>query len=68
MFKIFKNENPKWVDEVQRKREYRLNKVKKEWIEFHKLHKGKLDEEDTKGDSQPAAQQHHHGRKRGTVS
>lgn len=51
LFGIFAKENQKWVDEVVRKRNDKLNKIKKEWIELNKLHKNKIFEDDFGGES-----------------
>ena len=46
LFKIFENENKKWVEDQQNQKKQKLAKIKRDWVEFSKLHKDMLDDDD----------------------
>ena len=39
LFKIFENENKKWVEDQQNQKKHKLAKRKREWVEMAKLQK-----------------------------
>lgn len=46
LFKIFENENKKWVEDQQNQKKQKLAKRKKEWIEMAKIQKDMMDDDD----------------------
>lgn len=46
LFRIFEKENPKWVEDQLNKKNSKLNKIKKDWIEFSKLHQDSMEDDD----------------------
>jgi hypothetical protein len=58
LFAIFEKENAKWCDSIVKERERKKNTIMREWIEFHKLHKNRLQEDEFGGESsKPAGEQ-----------
>jgi hypothetical protein len=46
LYGIFKKENPKWHEKQEKIREKKYEREKKKWIEYAKLHRDSVEEED----------------------
>lgn len=46
MFNIFKKENAAWADEIVRRKEEKLSRIKREWIENYRQNRIVINEED----------------------
>lgn len=46
LYSVFEKENKSWVEQQERNREQKLQKIKSDWIEFNKLHKDQFTEDD----------------------
>lgn len=46
LYSVFEKENKSWVEQQERNRELKLQKIKSDWIEFNKLHKDQFTEDD----------------------
>ena len=49
MFRIFRQENKKWVENVENIRHQKLEKIKKDWIMMHKGDKSMYNDEYFRG-------------------